>query len=99
MIVDLEKNTASALIWPIGPAPFYTPPLAPIALNFPSGSIFNSESELLLCYDGQQHSTKCEIQNLDIIFDARGGDSAALGVLYGKHRSFFIFFLFCKIIY
>ena len=55
--------------------------------------MFNSGSKLLLCNDGQK-STDCTIQYLDIIFDARGGDSGAFGVLYGKHRS--LIFLFHK---
>jgi len=64
-------------------------------LNYPSESIFNSGSKLLLCHDDQQQNGDCIVQNIDIIFDARGGKSGALGVLYGKHCSFI--FLFNKI--
>jgi len=89
VIVDLKWNLASGLIWKKGLRPTYTMPLGPISgQDFPSGSIFNSESELLLCYDGKQQSTNCAIQYLDIIFDARGGRSGAYGVLYGNHRNF-----------
>jgi len=87
VVLDLEKNTASAVIWPKGSNPEYTQIFKPVALNFPGGSIFNSDSKLFLCYDGQQ-STQCAIEYLEIIFDARGGDAGALGILYGKQRCF-----------
>jgi len=84
LTVDLEENTASALIWKTGFEPVNT---IPIPLAFPSGSIFNLDSEMRLCYDGQIH-TKCTIQYLDIIFDERGGSDGALGLLYGIHRKY-----------
>ena len=97
MIVDLEENSASALIHPQGLSPEFTSSNIPMKLNFPSGSIFNSESELFLCYNGQE-SNDCWIRYLDIIFDARGGEFGALGVLYGKHRIFIFLFYKKKII-
>ena len=86
MIADLAKNSASGLIFPKESTLEYGPP---IDLNFPSGSLFNSESELLLCYDGQQNAD-CRIRYLDIIFDARGGGYDLRDLIYGIHRSFIL---------
>ena len=95
MNVDLEANSATALIWKkeftLQNVPQF-PDMPPIELNFPSGSIFNSESELLLCYDGQQ-GTHCAIKHLDVIFDDRGAIYGARSVLYGIHRSFIFYFI------
>ena len=60
---------------------------APLNYPYPNEYMFSPESRLLLCYDGQE-STDCSIQNLDIIFDARGGSHAAPGVIFGKDRIF-----------
>ena len=52
-------------------------------MNFPRGSIFNSESVSLICPNGD-----CTIQNLDIVFDARGADYDPPGLFQGIHSSF-----------
>jgi len=82
VIADLEKNSASGLIFE-GPVLTFE---QAIDLDYPSGSVFNSESELLLCYDGQQQNGDCAVHYLDIIFDARGGGNDLRDLLYGTHR-------------
>jgi len=89
VIVDLEENSAFALIWRKGSALTQT---IRVGLSYPSGSIFSPESQLLLCYDGQVHGD-CTIQNLDITFDARGGESGAAGLLFGRYRNFILLFI------
>ena len=43
----------------------------PAHFGFPQGSIFTSESDLFLCYNGQT-SSECEIGTLEIFFDCAG---------------------------
>jgi len=83
VIVDLEKNTASGLILP-GKGNLEIASL-PVDLDYPSESIFNSESKLHLC-----ENSECEIRYLDIIFDARGGGYDPRDLIYGIHRSFIL---------
>ena len=86
MILDLEKNFASGIYFPTGT----TPALEQTSLDYPSGSIFNSQSKLHICPNGE-----CTVHTLDMIYDAYGGDYDPLDLLYGIHRSF-IFLSFYK---
>jgi len=84
VVIDLEKNEASAVIYPQ-----QAPPVArKISLNYPSESVFSPDSQLLVCYDGNQLHGDCDVRHLEVIFDARGGDYDPRDLIFGIHRNF-----------
>jgi len=79
VVLDLEKNSASGIYLPQASQPEF----GEVTLDYPSGSIFNSESKVAICPNGD-----CMIHTLDIIYDAYGGDYYLGDLLYGVHRNF-----------
>ena len=89
VVVDLERNYASASIFVEG---IDTPPEVNefFDLEFASGSIFDSESELFLCSNGEE-SSHCVIQSLNIFFDSAGKYNL-LNLNNGLNGSFYFIF-------